>query len=36
MSLFGTTERAQWKVIRTARILVAAGVLPGAGSLSGR
>jgi hypothetical protein len=27
MSLFGTTERAQWKVVRTARILVAAGVL---------
>jgi hypothetical protein len=27
MSLFGATERAQWKVIRTARILVAAGVL---------
>jgi hypothetical protein len=27
MSLFGATERAQWKVVRTARILVAAGVL---------
>jgi hypothetical protein len=27
MSLFGATERAQWKVLRTARILVAAGVL---------
>ena len=26
-SLFGVTERAQWKVGRTARILVAAGVL---------
>jgi hypothetical protein len=27
MSLFGSTELAQWKVVRTARILVAAGVL---------
>ncbi len=27
MSLFGTAEGAQWKVARTARILVAAGVL---------
>jgi hypothetical protein len=27
MSLFATTEGAQWKVARTARILVAAGVL---------
>jgi hypothetical protein len=27
MSLFGITERALWKVVRTARILVAAGVL---------
>ena len=27
MSLFGAAERAQWKVLRTARILVAAGVL---------
>jgi hypothetical protein len=27
MALFATTERAQWKVVRTARILVAAGVL---------
>ena len=27
MSLFGATERAQWKVLRTTRILVAAGVL---------
>ena len=27
MSLFATVEGAQWKVVRTARILVAAGVL---------